>query len=64
MPDRAHAPILDDWEKTQFGYGGKTRAFFLDRLHDRKNIGTALLLAFEETKKHFRRKGHALEFLG
>ena len=26
--------------------------------------GTALLLAFEETKKHFRRKGHELEFLG
>ena len=26
--------------------------------------GTALLLTFEETKKHFRCKGHALEFLG
>jgi len=26
--------------------------------------GTALLLAFEEIKKHFRRKGHELEFLG
>ncbi len=26
--------------------------------------GTALLLAFEETKKHFRRKGHELEILG
>jgi hypothetical protein len=25
--------------------------------------GTALLLAFEETKKHFRRKGYALEIL-
>ena len=29
-----------------------------------KNIGTALLLAFEEIKKRLRRKGHALEFLG
>ncbi len=26
--------------------------------------GTALLLGFEETKKHFRRKGYPLEFLG
>jgi sodium/potassium-transporting ATPase subunit alpha len=26
--------------------------------------GTFLLLAFEETKKYYRRKGHALEFLG
>jgi magnesium-transporting ATPase (P-type) len=26
--------------------------------------GTAMLLAFEETKKHFRRKGYPLEFLG
>ena len=26
--------------------------------------GTALLLAFEETKKYFRRKGYPLEFLG
>ena len=26
--------------------------------------GTALLLAFEEIKKHYRRKGHELEFLG
>ncbi|MBI2228294.1 MAG: hypothetical protein HYU46_04225, partial [Deltaproteobacteria bacterium] len=26
--------------------------------------GTAVLLAFEETKKHFRRKGHPLEYLG
>jgi len=26
--------------------------------------GTALLLAFEETKKYFRREGHELEFLG
>ena len=26
--------------------------------------GTAVLLLFEETKKYFRRNGHALEFLG
>ena len=26
--------------------------------------GTALLLIFEETKKYYRRKGYALEFLG
>ncbi|OGP26637.1 MAG: hypothetical protein A2038_05730 [Deltaproteobacteria bacterium GWA2_57_13] len=26
--------------------------------------GTLLLLAFEETKKYYRRRGHALEFLG
>jgi sodium/potassium-transporting ATPase subunit alpha len=26
--------------------------------------GTVLLFAFEETKKYYRRKGHALEILG